>query len=65
MTLEKQVDQLWDSIFEAVTKPPCRECEFWDSQGHYCFMEHYPHAYTMKKCPLVNKITEHLEVSSL
>ena len=56
MTLKREV------IFDIVTDPPChhceigiiRVCEFWDVQGHYCFLKDV-HSDT-EKCPLVDKI---------
>ncbi len=54
-----------ETIFDIVTDPPChycnvsvgrKVCEFWDVQGHYCFLKDI-HS-DAKKCLLVDKILE-------
>jgi len=51
--------ELRDLIFDAITDPPCRRCEFWDVQGHYCFLESI-HSDT-KKCELLDQILDLIE----
>ena len=53
----ERVKELRSDIFCIVTGPPCRECEFWDVQGHYCFVE-IVHFDGIDKCKLVDKIME-------
>jgi len=48
------MEELREKIFDAVTDPPCRNCEFWDVQGHYCYLKDL-HPNT-KKCRLLDQI---------
>ena len=43
-----------EKIFDLVTDPPCRGCEFWDRQGYYCFLKDMHELST--KCSLVPQI---------
>ena len=47
-------EQLREWIFPLATDPPCRICEFWDTQGHYCFLKDMHK--DSKKCVLIDQI---------
>jgi len=51
-------EKLREKIFDLVTDPPCHQghnyCEFWDVQGHYCWLKNmHPDS---KKCGLLDQI---------
>ena len=48
-----------DKIFYIVTNPPCKDCEYWDVQGHSCFLEGM-HKNT-NKCILTSHILKAFE----
>jgi len=48
------IDEMREKIFELVTDPPCRKCEFWDVQEHYCWLrDTHPNS---SKCELMNQL---------
>lgn len=47
-----------EQIFNVVTDTPCKQCEFWDRQGHYCFLKDV-HKDTAK-CALLDVILSKL-----
>jgi len=48
------LDKVREEIFDLITDPPCRHCDFWDVQGHYCWLKNmHP---SSKKCELMNQI---------
>ncbi len=51
--------KLRDEIFDLVTDQTCKKCEFWDWQGHYCFLKDI-HQDT-KKCKLLDSIITCIE----
>ncbi len=47
--------ELRELIFDAITvHSPCRDCDFWDRQGHYCYLKDV-HS-DANKCLLVYQI---------
>ena len=38
------------AIFDFITNPPCKKCEFWDRGGHYCFL------IDSRRCKLLDQI---------
>ena len=53
-------EEMIDKIFYIVTDPPCKECEFWDVQGHYCFLEDI-RKNSRDKCILTSNILKAFE----
>ncbi len=47
-------DELREKVFDIVTDPPCRKCEFWDRDGHFCFLKDIHK--TTGKCALLDQI---------
>ena len=52
------MEELRKQVFDLVTDSPCYVCgafcEFWDMQGHYCFLKNVHK--TSDKCPLIDQI---------
>ena len=50
------ISKFKEAIFDLITDPPCRNCEFWDVQEHYCWLKNmHP---TSSKCELINQILD-------
>ncbi len=52
-----EIERVKEELFNIVTDPPCHGeeyCEFWDRQGHYCFLGDM-HKDTVK-CKLLDQI---------
>ncbi len=47
-------EELREKIFDQVNDQTCRVCEFWDWDGHYCFLKDMHQ--NSQKCRLVNRI---------
>ena len=52
--------ELRRKIFDIVIEPPCKECDFWDRQGHYCFLDNTLERYKLWKCKLVARILKEI-----
>lgn len=52
-------DLIREGLFDLVTDPPCRTCEFWDVQGHYCWLKNvHPDS---ARCWLMNQAFQFLK----
>ena len=46
--------ELREKMLDLVADPPCRKCEFWDMQGHHCFLISITES--TAECGLLNQI---------
>jgi hypothetical protein len=72
--MNKRSEALREKIFNIVTDPPChywertmgsyqRYCEFWDVQGHYCFLKDMHELPT--KCKLLSEILQAIKEAGM
>jgi len=54
-------EEVREQIFDLVTDPPCSKCEFWDREGHFCFLKDIHK--TTDKCTLLDQILDLLRAA--
>lgn len=60
---QEQMERVREKIFDLITDPPCRNCDWWVVQERYCWLK--DQHLDSSKCELINQILSISELAVL